>query len=142
MMATSANAPKTSSCRVLYVDDLTEDQRLLSEAVDLAQVPVQVVCASSGEKALDVLKADREFDFVLLDWNLPRLSGDELLDDLRAMNLNIPILVLTGEPRTVSLNRSTSSDAPRVIRKPPTLEAWKDFARMLLDLCAQPIETA
>ena len=141
-MATSANALKTDSCRVLYVDDLTEDQRLLSEAVDLAQVPVQVVCASSGEKALDILKGDREFDFLLLDWNLPRLSGDELLDDLRAMNLKMPILVLTGEPGTVSLNHSTTFDAPRVIKKPPTLDAWEEFARMLLDMCAQPIETA
>jgi CheY-like chemotaxis protein len=141
-MATSANAPKTYSCRVLYVDDLTEDQRLLSEAVDLAEVPVELVCATSGEKALDILKADCEFDFVLLDWNLPRVSGDELLDDLRAKHPGIPILVLTGEPATVSLTRPSTSETPRVIRKPPTLEAWEDFARMLVDLCAQPIETA
>jgi CheY-like chemotaxis protein len=141
-MLVSANAPRTYSCRVLYVDDLTEDQRLLSEAVDLAEVPVQVVCASSGENALDILTLDRDFDFVLLDWNLPRLSGDELLDGLRKMHPKVPIVVLTGEPGTVCLNHSTIFEAPRVMRKPPTLEAWEDFARMLLDFCADPIETA
>ena len=138
-MAMSANALKPESCRVLYVDDLTEDQRLLREAVDLANVPVHVVCASSGDKALDLLKHDGQFDFVLLDWNLPKISGSELLDDIRAIHPKIPILVLTGEPGTVSLNRSTTLDVPRVIRKPPTLDAWEDFARMLLDFCTYPM---
>jgi CheY-like chemotaxis protein len=138
-MATSANALKPESCRVLYVDDLTEDQRLLREAVDLANVPVQVVCASSGDKALEFLKYDGQFDFVLLDWNLPKISGSELLDDIRTIHPKIPILVLTGEPGTVSLNRSTTLDVPRVIRKPPTLDAWEDFARMLLDFCIYPM---
>ena len=134
-MASSANALKPESCRVLYVDDLTEDQRLLTEAVSLAEVPVKVVCASSGEKALEVLRSDHKFDFVLLDWNLPRVTGSELLADMRALQPKLPILVLTGEPGTVTLTRSTNFDAPRVIRKPPTLDAWEDFARTLLDLC-------
>ena len=137
-MATSANALKPESCRVLYVDDLTEDQRLLREAVSLADVPVQVVCASSGEKALELLQHDGQFDFVLLDWNLPCVSGSELLDNVRALHPKMPILVLTGEPGTVTLNRSTTFDQPRVIRKPPTLDAWEDFARMLLDFCTYP----
>lgn len=137
-MATSANAVKPDSCRVLYVDDLTEDQRLLREAVNLAEVPVDVVCVSSGDKALDLLRRDGEFNFVLLDWNLPKISGSELLDDIRAIHPKLPILVLTGEPGTVSLNRSTTFDAPRVIRKPPTLDAWEDFARMLLEFCTYP----
>ncbi|HMK49019.1 MAG TPA: response regulator transcription factor [Thermodesulfovibrionales bacterium] len=80
--------------RVLIADDhplLREGLKLIcSETKDIHVVDE----ASNGEEVLDKVKKD-DFDVLVLDINMPRKGGFEVLDELRASGNKIPVLVLS-----------------------------------------------
>lgn len=68
--------------RVLLVEDTSANQQLV-EAV-LGRRGHQVVVASSGPEALEILARDRRFDVVLMDVQMPGMSGLEVTEEIRA----------------------------------------------------------
>ena len=88
---------------MLLVEDNPADVRLTREALNEYGAPYRLHVVPDGAKALEYLRNQNEFrsatrpDVILLDWNLPRMDGREVLreikndEDLR----NIPVLVLT-----------------------------------------------
>jgi two-component system KDP operon response regulator KdpE len=78
--------------RILLVDDESAIRRALRPP--LVELGFQVVEASRGEEALQLLRAS-VFDVVLLDVNMPGIGGIETLRRIRAFAPRLPILVLT-----------------------------------------------
>ena len=80
---------------VLLVEDMEEIRRLYAQYFDLNGV--RVTTAVDGVQALQTVLVDRP-DVVVLDMSLPRMSGWELLEKLRAdpATRAIPVVVLTG----------------------------------------------
>lgn len=86
-----------NSClKVLLVDD-DEDVLFLTERI-LAHAGHRVTTANSGLRALEVFGKDPGFDLVVLDQNMPGLSGAQVVERIRATDARIPILVSTGQP--------------------------------------------
>ena len=79
--------------RLLVVDDEVEITSLIEEHFGSLGWDVDV--AADGAPAL-ILAAARRPDVVLLDVNMPVVSGDEVLDRLRAIDKTVPIVMLTG----------------------------------------------
>ena len=104
--------------KLLVVEDQA-DARAMARDV-LAEIGVtQVFEASDGREALAFL--DEAFDFVdliLCDWNMPGLSGVELLRQLRSVDPNIPFLMLTGRGDMESVVEAKASGVTGYIRKP------------------------
>src|SRR5918911_1483666 len=91
------------SLRILLVEDSPSDVRLIREALKDARVPVQIIVARDGVEATEHLKQSEygralRPDLVLLDLNLPRKDGKEVLAEVKASpNLKqIPVLVMTS----------------------------------------------
>jgi two-component system KDP operon response regulator KdpE len=78
--------------RILVVDDESAIRRALRPP--LLELGFQVVDASRGEEALQMLRAGA-FDVVLLDVNMPGIGGIETLRRIRAFAPRLPILMLT-----------------------------------------------
>jgi len=80
---------------VLLVEDVEEIRRLYTQYLDLSGV--RVTSAADGVQALEVIGEDRP-DVIVLDMSLPRMSGWEMLEKLRADSAThaIPVVVLTG----------------------------------------------
>lgn len=78
---------------ILVVEDEPEMRMLLAD--NLSDEGYQVMPVGDAEAALAALKA-REPSLILLDVMLPRMSGFELLERLRARNVRTPIIVLTA----------------------------------------------
>ena len=78
--------------RILVVDDESAIRRALRPP--LVELGFQVVDASRGEEALQMLRAGG-FDVVLLDVNMPGIGGIETLRRIRAFAPRLPILILT-----------------------------------------------
>ena len=78
--------------RILLVDDESAIRRALRPP--LVELGFQVVEASRGEEALQMLRAG-SFDVVLLDVNMPGIGGIETLRRMRALAPRMPILMLT-----------------------------------------------
>ncbi len=79
--------------RLLLVDDDPDLREALSERLSLMKF--DVTCASSGEEALDLLRRQR-FPMTLLDLQLPRQSGLEVLQVIRREGLETTVIVITA----------------------------------------------
>jgi len=89
--------------RVLLVEDNEADVRLTREALREAEVAVDLVAVADGEQALEYLRSDGEHagaerpDLILLDLNLPKKNGLEVLEEVRGDTQlrRIPVIMLT-----------------------------------------------
>ena len=97
MITTTARATKT----VLIVDDDQAIVRMLKEALGLFrhQHAYKIETAGDGADALAALHRD-QFDLVLLDMYMPRMTGLELLAQMRHLKLQTPVIMLTGNDDT------------------------------------------
>jgi two-component system, OmpR family, phosphate regulon response regulator PhoB len=80
--------------RVLIADD-DETVRSLLRAT-LPEDGYDVVEAADGSEALEHI-AQQPFDLVLLDWNMPKRPGAEVLEELKRSRPELPVVVLTAE---------------------------------------------
>ena len=88
---------------ILLVEDNAGDVRLTREALREAEVAVDLVAVSDGEQALAYLRSDGEHagaerpDLILLDLNLPKKNGLEVLEEIRRDSelRRIPVIMLT-----------------------------------------------
>ena len=79
--------------KVLVVDD----EKLIVKGIrfSLEQDGMEVTCAYDGEEALQIVK-ENDFDIILLDVMLPKLSGFEVCQQIRDFS-NVPIIMLTAK---------------------------------------------
>ena len=79
--------------RVLVIDDSTETQQLLAELV-LEPSGYRPIAALDGEEGLR-LALQEQPDLIILDMQLPKMDGLEVLRALRQRNVDIPVIFLT-----------------------------------------------
>lgn len=104
---------------ILVVDDQAGIRALLAEA--LSVLGYQVQPAASGPEALACL--DRTLpDLVLLDMNMPGMSGLETLRELRRSYQTLPVLMITADETDASVNRAAELGISGWISKPFELE--------------------
>ena len=114
---------------MLLVEDNPQDELLTLRALKKANVVNRIDVVRDGQQALDYLFREGEFAsregpalpmVVLLDIGLPRLSGLEVLERLRAdpRTRLLPIVVLTSSDETQDRLRSYECGANSFVRKP------------------------
>jgi two-component system, chemotaxis family, chemotaxis protein CheY len=109
-----------SSTRFLVVDDFSTMRRIVRNLLkELGYVTVEE--AEDGAAALQRLRADR-FDFVISDWNMPNMTGLELLKAIRADGTlkSTPVLMITAEARKENIIDAAQAGASGYIVKPFT----------------------
>jgi CheY-like chemotaxis protein len=84
------------SKRVLVVDDEEGIRFLYKE--ELEDEGCDVVLASNGEEALEVLDTDANIDLVLLDIKMPGMDGVEVLRRIKEKNKDVPVILSTAYP--------------------------------------------
>ncbi|MGB0254894.1 MAG: response regulator, partial [Flavobacteriaceae bacterium] len=77
---------------LLWIDD--EIDLLQAHILFLSQKGYHVHTAHGGQDALELIK-DRNFDIVLLDENMPGMSGLEVLNDLKQQKPSLPVIMIT-----------------------------------------------
>jgi len=92
--APAADVPKDHRVRVAFVED-DEDYR---EAVsgELSDLGFEVMGFADGASLLASLSAGSDPEIIILDWNLPSVSGIDLLPRLRRNGIALPVVFLTG----------------------------------------------
>src|SRR6185369_15806789 len=95
----------------------------------------QVDTARSGETAMSLL-ADRRYDLVLGDIDMPGMNGLQLLRAVRGHDLDLPVLLVTGHPQLESAVEALEQGALRYLLKPVSIDtltaAVADAARLHL----------
>ena len=120
MIATkTARATKT----VLIVDDEPAIVRMLKDALGVFRHEhgYKVDTAGDGADALVALERE-QFDLVLLDMYMPRMSGLELLERMRQLKMQTPVLMLTGNDDARTAADALASGIFAYIPKPFELQ--------------------
>jgi EAL domain-containing protein (putative c-di-GMP-specific phosphodiesterase class I) len=100
---------------VLVVDD----DALLARALQstLKRAGFEVIVADSGATAVQLIMS-RPFDVIVTDIQMPQMSGMELLRVVRAYDLDVPVILMTGEPSVETAIEAVSLGALQYLPKP------------------------
>lgn len=120
------------SVPVLLVEDNPADVFVIRQALARAAFPVDLHIAMDGEEALLKLKSletaapARRPWLILLDWNLPRVSGAEVLSHLRqsAVWKDTPVIIVTSTGSRSEVDEMLKLGANAHFQKPSDLEAY------------------
>ena len=115
--------------RILHVEDNVGDVRLVAEALNEGGRKHEIAVASDGVEALEYLYKRGRYrraptpDVILLDLNLPRKGGLEVLAEIKADPelQNIPVVVFTSSSAPLDINRAYRSRASCYVTKPADL---------------------
>jgi two-component system chemotaxis response regulator CheY len=83
------------SAKVLVVDESGTMRKIIVRSLNVLGV-TDVVEAGDGSDGLNLFH-QHEFDVVLTDWNMPRMTGIELLKAIRASGSKVPVILITTE---------------------------------------------
>lgn len=118
---------------ILLVDDSKTMRMLIQRALRSAGFrSLSVGEAANGADALDQLKKQQP-RLVLCDWNMPEMSGIELLRNLRSGGSSVPFGFITSEGSAEIRNCAMESGALFVITKPFTPESMYDVLSPVLE---------
>ena len=112
--------------KILVVDDFPTMRRIIKNL--LKQLGFQhIMEAEDGMNALDLLK-EGSFDFVVTDWNMPGMSGLELLKAVRAdaKLAALPVLMVTAESKREQIIEAAQAGVNGYIVKPFTAITLKE----------------
>ena len=134
-------AVRERQVEILLVEDNPGDVRLTQEALREGKVWNRLSVAEDGVVALDFLRRQGLFrdaptpDLILLDLNLPRKDGREVLAEIKQDNelRNIPVVVLTTSKAEEDIVRSYKLRANCFITKPVDLEQFMEVVRAVED---------
>jgi EAL domain-containing protein (putative c-di-GMP-specific phosphodiesterase class I)/ActR/RegA family two-component response regulator len=106
---------QTEKLRLLLVDDDPAVRHGYGRI--LARHDVTVETASNGKEAAESVK-DGAFDVIVSDISMPEMTGIEFLKAVRAHDLDVPVILMTGEPSVASAMSAVEYGAFRYLAKP------------------------
>jgi CheY-like chemotaxis protein len=104
--------------RALVVDNQLAARQVMTEM--LGHYGILVESVDSGAGALDLLKANAsKYNYCFIDWVMPEMDGDELLREIKRLEIVVPELIVVSAFDSDQLHeRATSLGAKRVMMKP------------------------
>jgi DNA-binding response OmpR family regulator len=114
---------------ILVVDDDAEMAALLRDALE--REGFRAIAATRGREA--ILAAERErFDLLIVDKEMPELSGFDLMSELRALHPELRAIVLTAFGGSLVARAARKRGADHYLEKPVRLAALMDVVRAVL----------
>lgn len=138
---------------ILLADDDEDDRQMTEEALAEARVAGELRCVPDGEALMDYLRRRGDYaderrapvpSIILLDLNMPRKDGREVLADIKsdATLRHIPVVVLTTSHDQADVAASYDLGASSFITKPVSFAAFvevlRDFSRYWFDRVELP----
>jgi putative two-component system response regulator len=126
------NAPQFSDANILIVDDYQPNVLLLDRV--LRSAGYKNLRSTTDPREVEAMYAAQKFDLILLDINMPHMSGFDVMDRLRAIERDsyLPILVLTAQSDYDTRLRALQSGAKDFLTKPfDNLEVLTRIANIL-----------
>lgn len=120
----NSNVPENPP-EVLLIEDNAGDALLVGQAIGQCSAPVHLNVARDGEQALQILgEPDYKPDLIILDLNIPKLSGYAVLASYPARKTT-PVVVFTASQNESDVDRAYSLGAREFIHKPMDLDDYK-----------------
>jgi two-component system chemotaxis response regulator CheY len=117
--------------KALIVDDSTATRFILAKM--LREIGFESVQAEDGQKALDVLRANKEVTLALVDWNMPVMNGLDFIIELRKNSdySNMKVVMVTTETEMMQVVRAIEAGANEYLMKPFTKDMVLDKMKLM-----------
>jgi len=112
------------SKRVLVADDSSTMRKIIIRSLQAVGVP-DAAEAADGNEAVAMFKPG-EFDLVLTDWNMPGKSGLEVVQDIRARDKAVPIIMVTTEAEKGRVLQAIQAGVSDYLVKPFTADTLRE----------------
>lgn len=130
----------SNALRILVADDNPADVRLVREALRTCHLPIEISVARDGREALDFLLARNGFsgvqlpDLVLLDLDLPGISGYDVLREIKSSPRlrPLPVVVFSSSLSDADVARCYEMHANCFVRKPGDLDEMFRVLKMIV----------
>lgn len=138
-MARQMSDSETHVVNILMVEDNEGDARLTQEALKDSKLRMRLDIVVDGVEALEYLRKEGDFasapepDMILLDLNLPRKGGIEVLEEIKTDEAlkKIPVVIMTSSRAEEDIVRSYKLHANCYITKPLDLEQFSSIVRSI-----------
>ncbi len=133
---------KSKVLNILLAEDDLADSVLVFEAFKNFKTPVELIRVKDGEEALAYLKKESRYagvltpDLVLLDLNMPKKGGLEVLEELKNDQRlrEIPVLILTSSKSDLDIRKAYAAHANFYITKPSDFPAFCEAMKFVEDI--------
>ena len=127
---------------ILLVEDDPDDVELLLEALHDNNVEFLMESIKEGDKVLPYLEMCNKFpDIIILDLNLPKMHGREVLISLKASRFNhIPVVILTTSSSLEDREFCLKSGADKFLSKPAPVEGVNQTVMAITQIATQHAE--
>jgi len=131
--------PDHEAVRILIVEDNRGDVLLVREALKESSLSFELTHIADGEQAFDYLQRRGEYanavrpQLVLLDLNLPKRDGWEVLDEIRSTPdfAATPVIILSSSGNPDDRDRATRLPGSLYLRKPSTLDEFLALGKQI-----------
>lgn len=115
-----SKGPNLEGISILIVEDIETSARFFEAA--LSRTNAKLFWAETGEQAINIFDTNPDIDLVLLDLNLPEISGFDVLKHIRKKNPDIPVVVQSAYILSNERQRSMDLGATFFLEKPVRLD--------------------
>lgn len=128
---------KLEKARIMIVDDQADMRAMIKNMLTELGV-TQIFEASDGKQALMFIDDALDLiDVIICDWNMPNMSGVEVLRQLRSVDTALPFLMVTGRSDMVSVTEAKVSGVTAYISKPFSLDQLENKLKVVLGRMAK-----
>lgn len=139
---------KTTVANILVIEDNAGDILILEEVLEELGYSIQMQVIHDGEEALRYLHREGSFaeaakpDIILLDMNLPRVNGFDLLENIKTDDdlKRIPIIILSTSKADTDINRSYDLHANCFVTKSGDLEEYMDNIKNIMSFWLSTVQ--
>lgn len=136
---------KDQKINIFYIEDNLGDVELLKKAFEIAGIDISLTTAKDGDIALKMLNREAGFsdledpDIILLDLNLPKKDGSELLKEIKANSelKHLPILIYTSSKSARDITESYYNYANGYVVKPSDKQSLEKTANTIVNFWAK-----
>jgi two-component system chemotaxis response regulator CheY len=121
---------------VLIVDDSPAMRAFIRRVLEVSGLETRLCLeAGDGQEALEILR-DHQVDVVLSDINMPRMSGEQFVEQLSVMNVlkTLPVIVVSTDSTEARMRQMLALGARGYVRKPFTPERLKQEIERVLGM--------
>ncbi len=110
--------------RILLVEDNSADARLTGEIIKDTGLEHELVWMNEGRKAIELISSDGDFDLFIIDLNLPKVSGFEVVSSLRKLDKfrKTPVILMTGSVSPEDGSKIKGDESLHYMVKPMSID--------------------